>query len=77
MSTTSLRFLADESCDFSIVRALRGKGFHGLASPTFQRGKPFFGFYLTCDHGRDLEDRTDHGTKMPTTVQRNSFVEGI
>ncbi len=31
MSTTSLRFLADESCDFSIVRALRGKGFDVLA----------------------------------------------
>jgi len=27
MDTESLRFLADESCDFAVVRALRSDGF--------------------------------------------------
>jgi predicted nuclease of predicted toxin-antitoxin system len=31
MSSPSLQFLADESCDFSIVRALRAKGYDVLA----------------------------------------------
>ena len=29
--TTSLRFLADESCDFAVVRALRAEGYDVLA----------------------------------------------
>ena len=28
---TELRFLADESCDFAVVRALRAEGFDVLA----------------------------------------------
>ena len=31
MSTVALRFLADESCDFAIVRALRAEGYDVLA----------------------------------------------
>ena len=31
MSTRPLRFLADESCDFAVVRALRAAGFDVLA----------------------------------------------
>ena len=31
MSTTHLRFLADESCDFAVVRALRSAGYDVLA----------------------------------------------
>lgn len=31
MSQPPLRFLADESCDFAIVRALRADGFDVLA----------------------------------------------
>jgi uncharacterized protein with PIN domain len=27
MTTVNLRFLADESCDFAVVRALRAKGY--------------------------------------------------
>lgn len=30
--TSSLRFLADESCDFAIVRALRAEGYDVLAA---------------------------------------------
>ena len=29
--TASLRFLADESCDFAVVRALRAEGYDVLA----------------------------------------------
>jgi predicted nuclease of predicted toxin-antitoxin system len=31
MSASALRFLADESCDFAVVRALRGEGYDVLA----------------------------------------------
>ena len=31
MSTSNLRFLADESCDFGVVRALRADGYDVLA----------------------------------------------
>src|SRR3954451_17630899 len=31
MSTSAVRFLADESCDFAVVRALRAQGFDVLA----------------------------------------------
>lgn len=31
MTTPSLRFLADESCDFGVVRALRAQGYDVLA----------------------------------------------
>ena len=31
MSTSRLRFLADESCDFGVVRALRADGYDVLA----------------------------------------------
>jgi predicted nuclease of predicted toxin-antitoxin system len=31
MSTAALRFLADESCDFAVVRALRAEGYDVLA----------------------------------------------
>ena len=31
MSASALRFLADESCDFAVVRALRGAGYDVLA----------------------------------------------
>jgi predicted nuclease of predicted toxin-antitoxin system len=31
MTTSTLRFLADESCDFAVVRALRGEGYDVLA----------------------------------------------
>lgn len=31
MSDSTLRFLADENCDFAIIRALRSQGFDVLA----------------------------------------------
>ena len=31
MNDLALRFLADESCDFAVVRALRGEGYDVLA----------------------------------------------
>lgn len=31
MSTSALRFLADESCDFAVVRALRAEGYDVVA----------------------------------------------
>jgi predicted nuclease of predicted toxin-antitoxin system len=38
MNATALRFLADESCDFAIVRALRAEGYDVLAvSEVMQR----------------------------------------
>ena len=33
----SLRFLADESCDFAVVRALRAKGYDVLAVSEFMQ----------------------------------------
>lgn len=33
----NLRFLADESCDFVVVRALRGKGYDVLAVSEYRR----------------------------------------
>jgi hypothetical protein len=32
MNTSPLRFLADEGCDFGVVRALRAAGYDGLAN---------------------------------------------
>ena len=33
MDAFALRFLADESCDFAVVRALRAEGYDVLAEP--------------------------------------------
>jgi hypothetical protein len=38
MSVSTLRFLADESCDFAIVRALRAQGYDVLAVSVVQPG---------------------------------------
>ena len=37
MNRKSLRFLADESCDFAVVRALRGNGYDVLAVSEYMR----------------------------------------
>jgi len=37
MNTSDLRFLADESCDFAIVRALRAEGYDVLAVSEIMR----------------------------------------
>ncbi len=37
MTETALRFMADESCDFSVVRALRREGYNVLAGSEYMQ----------------------------------------
>jgi len=55
MSTPELRFLADESCDHAVVRALRGAGFDVLAvNEIMQRSDDRYLIALAAEEQRIL-----------------------
>lgn len=61
MSTPALRFLADESCDFAIVRALRAEGYDVLAvSEVMQRSDD-----------RELIDQAHHERRVLLTEDKD------
>ncbi len=72
----SLRFLADESCDFAVVRALRAKGYDVLAVSEFmQRSDDRDLVDLAYREGRILltEDK-DFGWLVFSEARRSSGV---
>ena len=61
----ALRFLADESCDFAVVRALRGAGYDVVAVAEFTNQS------LICITNREMSTATIlHKRALPLTIPR-------
>ncbi len=58
---SDLRFLADESCDFTVVRALRSKGYDVLAVSE----------YMQRSVDRDLIEQAHHENRILLTEDKD------